>query len=188
MGKAKEDAEQKEEGGGMEKKTNGKEPGLQVNGNGHPVTMQKEAKEEKSLSPVENDSQEEELRPNGQEVIEKSNGSYELGKLQDGAEKVAVKMRVQKCKESNDDKGTSEGSTLDDQNLSSALIRLAPTGTTQEDEEEESRQAQCGGFESTSSRDDRLQRGTSAVSSGNNTLKRNWRKSSKKKRKSTHIL
>jgi len=188
--KAKEDAEQKEEGGGMEKKTNGKEPGLQVNGIGHPVTMQKEAKEEKSLSPVENDSQEEELRPNGQEVIEKSNGSYELGKLQDGAEKVAVKMRVQKCKESNDDKGTSEGSTLDDQNLSSALKRLAPTGTTQEteEEEEENRQAQCGGFESTSSRDDRLQRGTSAVSSGNNTLKRNWRKSSKKKRKSTHIL
>ena len=109
--------------------------------------------------------------------------------MQDGAEKVAVKMRVQKCKESNDDKGTSEGSTLDDQNLSSALKRLAPTGANQEaDEEGENGNGQCAGFESTSSRDNRLQRATSAVSSGNNTLKRNWRKSSKKKRKSAHVL
>merc|ERR1711874_177863 len=177
--KAKEDAEQKEEGG-VEKATNGREAGSQVNGNGQ--------KEEKRISSTENDSQEE-LRSNGQEINEKSNGSNVPEKFQEGGEQVPVKMRAQKCKQFNDDKDSSEGSTLEDQNLSSALKRLAPTGTKEEtEEEEENSKGQCGGFESTSSREDQLQRATSAVSSGNNTLKRNWRKSSKKKRKSTHVL
>merc|ERR1712181_119216 len=146
--------------------------------------MGKEAEGEKSILLAENGSHEEkeQQRPNGQEVIEKGN-------VHGGAEKVAVKMRAQKCRDSNDDKGPSEGSTIGDQNLSSALKRLAPTGIKQEtEEEEENRQEQCGGFESTPSTEDQLQRDSSTVCSGNNTLKRNWRKSSKKKRKSTHIL
>ena len=145
------------------------------------ASMQKEAKEEKS----ENELQEE-LRPNGQEMIEKSNGGNVHGKFFGGAGHVAVKMRAEKCKEFNDDNDSLDGANLDDQNLSPALKRLAPTGSKLEGEEEENRQ--CGGFESSSCREDRLQRATSAVSSGNNTLKRNWRKSSKKKRKSTHVL
>merc|ERR1712025_494459 len=139
--------------------------------------MQDEPEEEKGGSSAEN----EELLPNGEEMIEKINGSILPGKVHEGGEEqFVVKMRVEKCKEIIGDEDS-----LDDQNLSSALKRLAPTGSKQETEEEEeeekSNNGQCGGFESTSSRDDRLQRATSAVSSGNNTLKRNWRKSSKKK-------
>merc|ERR1719237_1471361 len=120
-------------------------------------------------------------------MIEKNNGSNVNGEFWDG--QVGVKMRTEKCKEFNGDNDSLDGANLDDQNLSSALKRLAPTGAKQEAEEEgENDKGQCAGYESTSSRDNRLQRATSAVSSGNNTLKRNWRKSSKKKRKSAHVL
>merc|ERR1712150_47645 len=110
--KAKEDAEGSEEGG-AEKKTNGQ--GCQVNGNGNVGSMQKEAEEEKSASSVENQL-EEELRPNGQEMIEKSNGSNVNGEFCDG--QVAVKMRAEKCKEFNGDNDSLDGANLDDQNLS----------------------------------------------------------------------
>merc|ERR1719295_1499993 len=113
-----------------------------MNGNGQLVTTQKE---EQSASSTENDSQEE-LLPNGQEMIEEINGSKMPGKFQEGGDPAPVKMRTQKCKQFD------ESTTLDDQNFLSALNRLAPTGRKEETEEEENSKGQCGEFESTSSR------------------------------------
>merc|ERR1712083_1086619 len=62
----------------------------------------KEAEEEESLTPVENGFQEE-LRPNGLEVIEKSDGGNVTGG--EGDEKIPVKMRPQK--DLDDEKETS---------------------------------------------------------------------------------
>merc|ERR1719210_968389 len=136
-----------------------------------------------TAAPAANDRQEKE-RVDVEEKIAESNGNIIPGSLrEEGDEEVPVKMRAQKKTngEVNDNS--------DNQNMSSALKRLVPTEKGQGAEEDD----QCGqsenfdNSENTAGADERVQRAASAVSSGNNTLKRNWRKSSKKKRKSAHI-
>merc|ERR1712062_270169 len=125
-----------------------------------------------------------------EEKIAESNGNITPGMLcEEGDEEAPGKMRAQK-KTNGEVNDNSDLSTSDNQIMSSALKRLVPTEQGQGTEEDN----QCGQAENfdnseiTAGADERVQRAASAVSSGNNTLKRNWRKSSKKKRKSAHIL
>ena len=162
----------------------GGESSPQVNGTGPAV-----AGHVATAAPTANDKQEKE-RVDIEEKIAESNGNIIPGTLcEEDAEEVPVKMRAQK-KTNNEVNDNSDLSTSDNQNMSSALKRLVPTEKGQE-AEEDNQYGQAENFdnsENTAGSDERVQRAASAVSSGNNTLKRNWRKSSKKKRKSAHIL